>query len=278
MFDRVIFATDFSEYTEKITNILKTYKDLFGEVIPVRVVNINKTVKTIFSEIDEWIRKEKEIAENRLLELADRLQEAGISVDWFYIPVGDPATEIARVAEKVGASLIIMGSRGNSVLKTVLLGSVAEGVLRKSRTPVIIVRGDNPNIFDKILYVHYPLEVDERVLDHIDAMAKAGNKKIVLLNVVAPMLPPESTSNLMIREYERAKEILEELKDRFAEKNIDIKVIVKFGRPSREILRTAQEEKVTMIALRPQIKGGSLSSTTKIIVRMSNVPIFVWKR
>jgi len=278
MFNKVVFATDFSESSQKIVNILANYKNIFKEIIPVRVVNINKVLMSVFSDIDEWIQREKTVSEEMLLELTGYLREMGFKVDLFYIPVGDPATEIVHVAEKVKASLIIMGSRGRSVLKTILLGSVAEGVLRKSKIPIIIIKGNNINIFHKILYVHYPLEVDEEMLKYLKTMAKAGGKYILLLHVVEPMLPPESTSNLMISKYERAKDVLECLKDQLKKHGIDVKSIVRLGQPHKEILRIAQEENVTMIALRPQIKKGLFSSTTEIVVRRSKVPVFIYKR
>ncbi|GAB3317975.1 universal stress protein [Luteimonas notoginsengisoli] len=55
-------------------------------------------------------------------------------------PVGDAAEEIVRLADKQGATLIVMGSRGQTGLKNLLLGSVASRVLALSKVPVTIVR------------------------------------------------------------------------------------------------------------------------------------------
>ena len=51
-----------------------------------------------------------------------------------------PAEAIARCAEKVGADLIVMGTRGLTGLKHVLLGSVAERTLRTAPCPVLTVK------------------------------------------------------------------------------------------------------------------------------------------
>jgi nucleotide-binding universal stress UspA family protein len=53
---------------------------------------------------------------------------------------GDPATEILRVASEIGAGLIVMGTHGRGGLQHVLMGSVAEQVVRKAKCPVLTLR------------------------------------------------------------------------------------------------------------------------------------------
>jgi nucleotide-binding universal stress UspA family protein len=57
---------------------------------------------------------------------------------------GDPTAEILRVASQVEANLIVMGTHGRSGLGRVLMGSVAEAVLRGARCPVLIARSPLP--------------------------------------------------------------------------------------------------------------------------------------
>ena len=52
---------------------------------------------------------------------------------------GSPALEIARVAEEKGMDLIVIATRGESALKHVFFGSVADKVMRHSLIPVLIV-------------------------------------------------------------------------------------------------------------------------------------------
>jgi nucleotide-binding universal stress UspA family protein len=56
---------------------------------------------------------------------------------------GDPAHEIVAAATKGGADLIVMGTHGRRGLSRVLLGSVAEKVVRLSPVPVLTVPGDD---------------------------------------------------------------------------------------------------------------------------------------
>lgn len=53
---------------------------------------------------------------------------------------GVPFPEIVRVAEELKADLIVIGTHGRGFLAHVLLGSVAEKVVRKSPCPVLTVR------------------------------------------------------------------------------------------------------------------------------------------
>ncbi len=50
-------------------------------------------------------------------------------------------TAVLKVCKEVGADLIVMGTHGRSGLPRALLGSVAEGVLRRADVPVLILRG-----------------------------------------------------------------------------------------------------------------------------------------
>lgn len=55
---------------------------------------------------------------------------------------GDPADMILRAAEETQSDMIVMGAHGRTGLDRLLLGSVAEAVLRKARCPVLTVKPD----------------------------------------------------------------------------------------------------------------------------------------
>src|SRR5690606_5334586 len=52
---------------------------------------------------------------------------------------GIPYREIVRMAEELGAGLIVVGTHGRTGLRHLLLGSVAERVVRSAKVPVITV-------------------------------------------------------------------------------------------------------------------------------------------
>lgn len=54
---------------------------------------------------------------------------------------GNPAEEIVRLADEVGADLIVLGSHGRSGITRLLMGSVAEQVTRKANCPILTATG-----------------------------------------------------------------------------------------------------------------------------------------
>ena len=58
---------------------------------------------------------------------------------------GDPATEIVALAKREGVELIVMSSHGRTGLGRLLMGSVAETVMREAECPVLIVK---PKVMD----------------------------------------------------------------------------------------------------------------------------------
>jgi nucleotide-binding universal stress UspA family protein len=56
--------------------------------------------------------------------------------------IGDPGSEIVDLARSTHARIIIMPSHGRTGLSRLLLGSVAERVLRLANCPVLVLRGE----------------------------------------------------------------------------------------------------------------------------------------
>ena len=57
-----------------------------------------------------------------------------------HVVVGDPGREIADFAQQEEAALIVMPSHGRTGMERLLLGSVAERVLRLARCPVLVLK------------------------------------------------------------------------------------------------------------------------------------------
>ncbi len=80
-----------------------------------------------------------EMAQNDLKDLAMAKLKEGLSVSP-RVGVGNPAEEIVRVAQEEGVDLIVMGTQGRTGLRHVLMGSVAETVVRAAPCPVFTVK------------------------------------------------------------------------------------------------------------------------------------------
>ncbi|MFR9731864.1 universal stress protein [Saccharopolyspora sp. MS10] len=79
-------------------------------------------------------------AEQTLLEAADLARQAGVSEVETVPSLGAPVTALVDAAEKAGADLLVVGSRGLNTLKGRLLGSVPSEVARRADCDVLVVR------------------------------------------------------------------------------------------------------------------------------------------
>ena len=79
-------------------------------------------------------------------------KKRGMTFKKALVTEGSPAKKIVETAEKEKADLIVMGKKGQSMLERVLIGSVANHVLRHSPIPVLITqKGKRPAGIKKIL-------------------------------------------------------------------------------------------------------------------------------
>ena len=78
-------------------------------------------------------------AEQQLARLAAAARKTGVRVKVILLS-GDPADQIIRAARKHRADLIVVGTHGRRGLSKMMLGSVAERVLRTAPCPVVTVR------------------------------------------------------------------------------------------------------------------------------------------
>lgn len=89
----------------------------------------------------EWVDHRRIVIE-QMNEMAHELESEGFHVR-IHIPVGDPIKEICAVAKQEEVDLLAMATHGRTGLKRLLLGSVAEGVLRATSLPVLLIHPED---------------------------------------------------------------------------------------------------------------------------------------
>ncbi len=89
---------------------------------------------------DRMGERAKEATRTKLDEEVQRLRAAGGEVVEAHARVGRPDVEIVKLAEELGAGLVVLGSRGLEPLRRALLGSVSDSVVRHAHCPVLVVR------------------------------------------------------------------------------------------------------------------------------------------
>ena len=147
MYRSVLFPTDFSEIADKALNYIEQLKEAGSqEVVVLHVINqriIDGLMRhgVLENQVEHWQRKAREVAEESLAEMRKRLELKGFAVK-LMIKTGYPAYVILDVEKQVRPSLIVIGSHGRSNISDMLLGSVSDRVIRKSRYPVLVIKRD----------------------------------------------------------------------------------------------------------------------------------------
>jgi nucleotide-binding universal stress UspA family protein len=76
----------------------------------------------------------------RLWELDRSVRIAGGTVAGAHLRIGEVAEEVVGLAEELEIDLIVVGTRGRSVIGRALMGSVSDSVVRHARCPVVVAR------------------------------------------------------------------------------------------------------------------------------------------
>ena len=137
---RAVVGCDFSPLSQiAVTMAASVAAPVAGATIEVVCVTPPIDQKLSFAErtgVDDEVRAQLKIF------IEAGLRAAGVSamkVNAHVYP-GDPATEILRLAEDVSADLIVVGTHGRVGVKRLLMGSVAEKVMRQAGCPVLVMR------------------------------------------------------------------------------------------------------------------------------------------
>ncbi len=127
LFRRTLFATDFSENAERALEVFEYLRHATQEVTLVHV----RSPK-------EGLEEAGRDPETELDSIADRLDAWGLEsrID---IRSGDPADEILAAEREYEPSTLLLGSRGRSRLRRLLLGSVSDTVVAQATGNVFLV-------------------------------------------------------------------------------------------------------------------------------------------
>lgn len=132
----VLHPTDFSEYSDYAFRLACALARNYGARLVIVHVAMPPTVYG--DEVIPWEPVDcKDQAQEHLQRLA--APDPKIKVEHRLLE-GEPAAEILRTAEETKADLIVMGTHGRTGVGRLLLGSVAELVVRNAPCPVVTVK------------------------------------------------------------------------------------------------------------------------------------------
>jgi nucleotide-binding universal stress UspA family protein len=97
--------------------------------------------------LEEAAKELSRHVEERVKRFSEGRTKAGLSVfgrACTHVRLDSPAEGIAQLASDLDADMVVVGTHGRRGLRRVLLGSVAEGVVRLASSPVLVVRPKQP--------------------------------------------------------------------------------------------------------------------------------------
>ncbi len=138
---KVLLATDGSEEADRALRVaVELAEKTGGELHLIHVWSAPLYYHPERHGYPQLYEKQLGEAQQKLGELVERVTVSGGSVAEAHLGAGSPAHEIVATAEDLGASLVVMGSRGLGGLRRSLMGSVSESVMRHAHCPVMVVR------------------------------------------------------------------------------------------------------------------------------------------
>jgi nucleotide-binding universal stress UspA family protein len=288
MYKKVLFPTDFSHHSQKITECIAEIPGI-REVVLFHVVEPASPLKTGTDPVSE-----AEPVEPLLAEYKKIIGDQGLTVQTDIKILERPAdqgticTLVLKKAESENVSLIVMGARGKS-LHDLLLGSVSTYVLYHAKIPLLLAKyppGNNmagpatvpasPPLFSKVLIpTDFSVPAGE-VLEFVTSMEGIG--EIILLHVI----DAEKNDSRLPEYISTATAKLAEIRDELVSSGFVVKEHVRVGYPPDEINLLAGEEQVTLIAMSPLGEGWRrglkelvVGSTTYAVVRRADHPVLV---
>jgi len=145
-FKKILFPVDFSELSPKVVPYVITMADkLDAEVHIIFVVRQLENYRSIFVSHISVENFEMEIvlgAETKMDEFVEEFFKSIINPKT-KILIGDIAEEIIKYIKVKGIDLVIIGTHGRKGMDRIILGSIADKVIKSAPVPVLSV---NPNI------------------------------------------------------------------------------------------------------------------------------------
>jgi nucleotide-binding universal stress UspA family protein len=221
---------------------------------------------------------EKELAEHVAKILGQETKTLGIE---FEVAEAHPVDAVLHTADKKSTGLIVLGTHGLGGVKRLLLGSVAENLIRAAKAPVFTVRQKEHEFIDvsrvdtapRLKRILCPCEVNELgriTLSHAVSLAERFQARLTVLY---------SDESQKADDLSQVRETLCDWISRTVTTSCDLEPIVRKGNAADQIITSAKEEKDDLIVIgaRHRIFHDAmvLGKTTDLVVRHASVPVLI---
>lgn len=230
--------------------------------------------------------------------LQDRLEtwikvaaDCGVPAD-VVVRQGNPARQILNCAESLAADLIVMGTHGRGGFERLVVGSVAEKVLRKSPRPVLTIPPSTAQVtrppYRRVLC---PVDFSPSALSALRVALAIAQEEDSTLTIVHVIDWP-TDNELLVERFDDpsfrtsveqdARRRLDALVDETARQYCSPKTELTFGKPFRAILDAADSTQADLIVMgvsgRNPVDLTLFGSTTNHVVRGAHCPVLTLRR
>jgi nucleotide-binding universal stress UspA family protein len=242
--------------------------------------------------LDEELRRDRE---SYLKSVADWVgRSSGVRVMATVLVGADVAPVLAEHIARRHADLVAMTTHGRSGVSRLWLGSVAHDVVRRSVSPVLVIRPDESGSRDQpappFHRVLVPLDgspADDEAIDNVLAVAGDDGAEFSLFHVIVPIVflaEPPQVALLTEAELETgAEQYLEEIARRLRPRGFAVTTrVTTHTSPARAILEYAKEWSADLIAMETHAHSAVerllVGSNTDKVIRASHVPVLVHRQ
>lgn len=289
---RVLVPLDGSPLAETILPVAEEWakekeKEEEAEVILLRALLARPRLGADDTELQARAVREGEIY---LKAVAERLERRGVRRVRWGVWYEEPAAAIAQAVAEHGVEMIAMATHGRSGLSRLVLGSVAEAVIRTVRVPVLLIRGQSawkPWATGKILVPLDGSESAEAILPVVERLAGPRDLIIALLKVVGPLASaplgetPTWPDQVVALRREDAERYLAKVAETLWGRGLRAQWAVRFGMAVETIAAFAGQEQADLIAMATHGRSGLsrllLGSVAAGVLRSAPVPVLLLK-
>lgn len=228
-----------------------------------------------------------------LAESARRVKAAGVQVSE-HLEVGRPAHTIAEAADTLAADLILVGTRGHTGFRHLLLGSVAEEVVRTARRPVLTVHPGDDQPLEPVKSILFPTDFseasDQALSVALRLLVGSNDTKIYLLHTyhlsptIVPMIGFAGGAAPIYVDNARdlAMRATIPSADRLRARGLNVEVLVERGDTAELVTELAASKNVGLIVMgtrgHSKLRQLLLGSTAERVVEHAPCPVLTVHR
>lgn len=285
--DKLLLATDGSSFSEgAIREAIRLAKQCSSKLSVLSVIETNPEYETIAPQL---LEKAEKSAREHLGSVKERAKKEGVDCTTSVLEGEDSFNYIAGEAAKNKISMIIMGRRGKTGLKRLMMGSTTARVIGHAPCNVLVVPSAARVEFKNILVATDGSRHAAAAASEAIGIAKKNSSKLIVLAVV----PSESIQPMDIVHSQMSRDVIAESEMKEAEKNakavkeaaqkedVAVEAFIMGGKPSDAVVQTAKEQNVDVIILGSHGKTGIdkllMGSVAERVIVLSSCAVLVVK-